>query len=397
MIVVYEITWPGLLHSPGNIGLVRMACQAYPDQKVWFIAEREQMAEMERQTAADGFTNLRMREIAIPPLEAGPYTRLRIEARSLFESFRSIDDGGPCLLIHSSITGTAAFVTDWMMRLRRGDSLRVLSILHGNANALGSWHPRNPVRHYLQLSSAVARYRMPRYRYAVIERSTRDALLAAQPSLAGMVDYFPHTVDPAETHSAEAPAATPVRFGFLGLATRAKGFPQFLALARAAGTTHGEACSFHLIGRLHREMTGEDLSVLTGPASETPLPRTDYLAGVAALHYVVLPYAGEYYRAAASGVLFDAIANRKPVIAMRFPFVEQLFEEYGDIGELCDDEAGMLEAVCRAATAFDQDRYAAQAQRLQRIGADRDPAKLAGHFKRVVEQGFPGLLERRAA
>ena len=60
------------------------------------------------------------------------------------------------------------------------------------------------------------------------------------PLLSGKVDALEHPISPAQVELPAAELVEPIRFGFLGLADKAKGFPVFVELADRTTDRYGE-------------------------------------------------------------------------------------------------------------------------------------------------------------
>lgn len=58
-------------------------------------------------------------------------------------------------------------------------------------------------------------------------------------------------------------------------------------------------------------------------------------------------YSKEKYKLTASGAIFDAINNRKPIVALKNDYFNYLFEKFGPIGFLCDTIYEMKETIER--------------------------------------------------
>jgi hypothetical protein len=107
-----------------------------------------------------------------------------------------------------------------------------------------------------------------------------------------------------------------------------------------------------------------------------------------------LPFRRGYYDFSASGALIDAVTWLKPVITTRVPLSEQFFAESGEIGFLCEDEAGMEAAVETVLTEVNPERYARQIDALRTARDARRTEVLAASYREAVELGFPRLLEQ---
>jgi hypothetical protein len=121
------------------------------------------------------------------------------------------------------------------------------------------------------------------------------------------------------------------------------------------------------------------------PPNAGPIPRRAYIDQVNQQHYVCAFYEPEYYRLGASGVLLDAIAHRKPVIVTDIPFARDLFDRFGDIGDICRSQAELVEAITRASTAADPTRYRRQIENLDNVAAAREIAVLAPRLRSIVD------------
>ncbi len=206
--------------------------------------------------------------------------------------------------------------------------------------------------------------------------------------------YLPLPVNLAELpDQSTAKIGLPLRIGFVGQATHAKGFDVFLALARDLKARHGERIAFHLVGRAVPGTDLGTLGVLADPPTTEHLSRAEFVARLATMHYVLLPFREGYYDLSASGALIDAITWLKPVIATGVPLVRHLFERFGEIGFAGDGESGLRQAIDTVMADMDQGRYEAQVAALGRVRDSRRPEILAETYHALVASGFAGLLD----
>jgi glycosyltransferase involved in cell wall biosynthesis len=291
-----------------------------------------------------------------------------------------------------SSTPTAIFAASWLTKLLKGRKLGVQVGLHGNANDISGWRTRNPLLRQFDLVSALAASHSSRLRYLVLERAIRDELQRQIPALASRVDILPLPVNIDEFDlAARLPLREPVKIGFVGVATPAKGIDIYLRIAADLKRKYGARMEFHHVGRV---LPGTDLSAfscLDHPVSEAQLPRDEFIRRVSELHYFVFPYREGYYNLSASGALIDAITWRKPVIATALPFVTQIFDEFGDVGYLCADEAEIRAALDDVMT-LDQARYDRQMRALTRARESRTPAHLALSYREILKEQYRGLF-----
>jgi hypothetical protein len=235
-------------------------------------------------------------------------------------------------------------------------------------------------------------------RLLVLEHAIRRTLHRNAPVAGGIADVLPHPINPAEAREAEANHLTaPLRFGLVGQATKSKGITPFLDLAQRFALTHPDGVRFHVVGNAPVGTDMAPFAVLDDPVPFGHLDRAEFLRKIRRLHYVCLLLQHQYYALSASGALMDALIWLRPVIATRVPIIVDLFDRFGDIGELCDDVDAAYAAIARLADHPDPARYERQVENLRRARESRLPSGLAGEYRALTETGFPGLLSQPAA
>lgn len=402
MILVFETNWTGTVHVPGNSATVQVIAQAFPGQTVRVHAAADHLAELRRDPAFAALANVETVAVAVPAQHPGRLhlvsaRRFRGEFALLRAALKRVPADAPVLVMLLSATSTALFAASWAVRLagrRRRAAAAVQIGLHGNLNDALGWRSRNPLRRRFDLAAALAAP-PPRLRFLVLEEAIRDAMRRFAPLAAARTDVLPLPVNPGEDAAIAAapiPLTAPLRIGFVGTATAAKGIDIFLDLARRLGARFGGRIAFHLVGRALPGGDPARFAALAEPVGTAQLPRAEFLRRLARLHYVLLPYQPGYYDLSASGALLDAVTWRKPVIALRVPIAAAMFAAADQpIGVLCDDAAGLEEAVADIATRMDAGRYAREVAALERLRAARQPAALAARYAALVRAGFPEI------
>jgi hypothetical protein len=397
MILVFEMTWPGPIHAPGNSATIQTIALAYPREEVRVFADPSHIAELRKDAALTGYANVTFRPIALYPHLFGKthivsWGRFRREMATLWQGVATLPRDKRCLVMLISATPTAILAARWLARLGRG-RIGVQVGLHGNLNDINGWRPRNPLTRAFDLRSALSARYPPMFSFLVLEEGIKLALADSIPAVADRVQVLPLPINTTELpQQHDIDLVPPVRIGLVGQATRAKGIDLFLDVARDFKARHGHRVEFVLVGTA---TAGSDLSafgMLEDPVTIEALPRDQYLARLAKLHYVFLPLQAQYYKLSASGALIDAITWLKPVIATRLPIVEALFRRFGDIGALCDDAAAMRAALEVVVSALDPARYQRQVEALRVVRASRSPAALAADYRAMVQGLCPGLL-----
>ncbi len=402
MILVFEPSWTGTTHAPGNSATVQIVARAFPDQQVRLHAEESHLAEMRRDEALMALPNLALAPAAISERFQGrPHIvsarRALREFTLIRDALRQVPPDEPCLVFLLSTTATASFAAAWAARLSGRKRIGVQVGFHGNLNdAVAGWRPRNPLARLFDTRAALeARHAVP-LRFLVLEEAIRSAMGRLMPGIEARIDVVPLPVNTAEVPAAAAtpPSPPPVRIGFVGLGTPDKGMDVFLDVAKRIRARHGtEAVEFIHVGRIAPHADPADFALLAHPPATAQLPRAEFVARLASLHHVFLPFRRGYYDLSASGALIDALTWLKPVITTRVPLTEQFFAEYGEIGVLCEDEAGLEAAVEAAVTQPDPARHASHVEALRAARETRRVEALALRYAAVVRLGFLGLFD----
>lgn len=340
MITVTEpIIW-GDEHVPVNTGLLETVVRAFPGERVRFWGEAGHIELIRALIDPKDGARVEFRETRLPPRDAGFKERLRQDAG--FVGRLMEEAAGSHLILASSCPSLIAALK---VRGLRTSVRSVHIVLHGNLTVLWSWRSRNPLTRLTDLRTAMGLPSRLPVRYFVMEPAIRGELLATLPRLNPLdVRLLPHPVSSVEASlEGRGDLETPVRIGFMGAASAEKGFGSFLDIARRAA---GPETEFHAVGRLGADMAGQDLGVLaTKPLAAGKVGRADYVQRLAGMHYVCMPYGAEHYRYSPSGVLADALALARPIMAFDLPIFRDLFDRFGDIGHLCRNEEEMAELI----------------------------------------------------
>lgn len=135
-----------------------------------------------------------------------------------------------------------------------------------------------------------------------------------------------------------------IRIGWVGVATDAKGFPIFNEISKYFAAKYPDHFSAHLIG-WHTFPIEEYPHIQFLSPPNVFVERSEFNNAVADLDYIVFFYDKEHYRYTASGAIFDAIQQRKLVIALRNDYFESIFNACGPIGFLCDTKEEIFQVI----------------------------------------------------
>src|SRR6202012_4154642 len=67
MILVFEMTWPGPVHVPGNSSTIQTIALAYPNEEVRVFGDADHVSELRKDPALTAYANVTFRPIALYP------------------------------------------------------------------------------------------------------------------------------------------------------------------------------------------------------------------------------------------------------------------------------------------------------------------------------------------
>jgi hypothetical protein len=392
MIAVCELSFLGRAHVPFNAGLLATIHAAFPKEDLWFYGSRAHIDELKKEVSQMLAGSIAWTEVDPPVPDATYFKRFVCEFKILRMVFGIL--GGKW---NSRLVLTSAYPSTVLaLKVVRGlmstpGSLQI--VLHGLSGVVGK-RSRRPIIRFQDMRTAVKLFGNRGIHYIVLEQSICDTAIRKLPSLAGKIDTLEHPISPSQTDLPPINLTEPIRFGFLGLADKAKGFPVFLETANHFGARYGKRVEFHAIGHLPTNcMTLNGAHALATKPQYTLMSREEFLNGVAPLHFIVLPHEATAYTLTASGVLLDAIAWAKPVIARKIPIFESMFNKHGDIGYLFGNNEE-LKDVIEGILQCNNSQYQRQIVQLRKARASRNPETLAEVYNAICTKAHDNSQAR---
>ena len=360
-LLVAEPTFRGEDHAAVNAAFLQALTLAVGPA---VLAATRRQYEAMREAEPDALNAATWQEIGVMPAGGVKPGRILAQWRTLSAL---VAEHRPDFLVLLSAGPETLFVARALAL--RYPRLRLFLVLHGVlAHAIG-WRSRDPRRRLIDLQSGLRIARHQRIRLVVLEDYIRSAALRHR-----LGDAF--LVWPLPMVAREAPAVLPwavparLRIAWVGSANKQKGFDDYLTLRRHGGARY----DWPVAGRLSDEYDPAGLEGLEAPAGW--LDRPTLLARIRAADYAFVAFRGEY-EFTASGSLLDCINQRKPILAVRNTALDTLARQYGPIGHLCDDLAGVQALLDDEARLRDEAAYARFQAALDAIVRTRQPATLA--------------------
>jgi glycosyltransferase involved in cell wall biosynthesis len=376
MIVVCEpICW-GWEHVPINVGLLEIVGRAFPSREIVFYAEESHLANVKSQVRGPLARTISWRPIPRPRRHAPLRERFYADVMLVWRMLRVARNDSEGYLLLCSGTPEMVLTAKTLMRLgaARGKALQI--VCHGGLATLRGWRSRNPFLRMRDWRSALTVGNSRSIQFILLEEPIRKTVVGLFPAVERHLAGLDHPIPPIEPSETEIEFGTPFRFGFLGLATEAKGFHAFLEMASVLKSRFGDRVEFHAIGTTPPDSVAPPMDALAVKPAVAKANRSDFARAVQQLHYVCLPYQGVQYELSPSGVLMDAIAYGKPMLSSGIPLVKDIFERFGDIGFLCTDTRNFCDTITEIVSKADERHYRAQVRALRAVRESRTSAAL---------------------
>jgi hypothetical protein len=379
LIMISDPCNTGYSHANFNIGLIEVIRRSFPNDLIRFFGDQTHINALKEIAITLGTHS----NMELVPLASVKWTwRPEINAIRFFLYLANLMmlAQGPVrfVVISHGLTSTIPIVQlmQWIVRFV-SCSVRVYIVLHGEISELLNAVPkRRWIRRYFSARQRLAGAFSPSLKLIVLEEPIAAKLLTLIPSLSTSLNVLPHPLPPT-TAILNPPHIPPIVVGFPGLATAAKGFGVFLEMAK----TKCHNVQFWAIGMRHSSTDNLCLTPLDRLPSREPLTYDEYVSLLLICHYVCLPYTGSYYSFSASGSLMDAIALRRPVVALRSPLIDYLSMKYGPLGFIFEHADQLISFSSSLCCHHAQGGYKSFQQALDRVAMDRTYQELAKRFR----------------
>jgi hypothetical protein len=199
--------------------------------------------------------------------------------------------------------------------------------------------------------------------------------------------FFPHPLRIEEALSTGKKLSLPVKIGLAGIASPDKGFTEFRELAARLKKKYPGCFEFHAIGKRHPSNQDMDFRDLDTAPCERQLERTDFLKQIDNMHFLFFWPTGEYYKNASSGVFYDAVNRKIPLLSKSDIAVFQ--PSVRSMGIICETLQELELAISQVA----EDQYQSYSAGLSNFSRNFEHDALVARFRSLVENFTDGTRE----
>jgi len=370
------------MHLPFNSGFLQTLRAAYPQATISFHAGTAHVQELNKLLPA----TLSLHKAGLSPysLPAGKSRHSprasNMAAQMCFAQVAALERRNPADLT-ILLGGEAGILRFFRRHFSKLSQKPLVYILHNYLGAAIGWRSRNPyVRHYDFISEFKRPLPAGQY-WACLESYISDVARHLAPKNDGQIITLPHPILPEHIPKADPSVTRPLKIGFLGFCSRAKGFHRFVKIANRLA---GPMVEFHAIGTASPDYDHINIDSLSRKPHKNSLNRANYLQALGDMDYILLPLS-RAYDYTASGTLMDAVAAAKPVLLPqdgRPSLLAKFAGAHAPIGpDIADDDAVirfLQHGAGEAAYAHWQDNLCA-------LCAARHPTHICGNYKSALD------------
>ena len=379
-ILIIEPACTGNVHLSFNLGLLRTVATAYPDAEIVCIGDREQQALM-LPLLDNGVLNRcafrpwqTYRDLDTTPSHvAARLYRLLAAGRS--DLFRAD------LIVMSAIAATCLRA---LQLLPRPSTQTLQLFFHGNLNDLSGWRSRNPLRRTSDFFSNIKRAAASHTQMIVLEKHVHRSAVEAHPWLKNSLHSMPLPQLSEEVLKTRKSLTTPIKVGFAGVASPAKGFLKFLTFAKNLKTRFPGRYEFHAIGMVHPDSRSAGLDLLDTKPAADQYDRTEFLKQIDQMHFLFLWPDESYYAFAASAVFYDAVNRGIPLISPHDPKLLRTGAENMGIS------VATLDVAIATLAATTADEYAGYTAALNEIAIEMSEEKCVAQYLAITTDSIVG-------
>lgn len=401
-IVFLEPTWRGQTHAQINASMINIIRGSFPKIPAKLLAEEEHISVVEKYL--NPLQPILKEEIKISNVFYGKtglflWRRMFREGVNLVTAISSRPKEKVHLVLLSA-NSTALAIAKLLAKFWP-KKLIVQAVMHGNLNEINGWQTKHPIKRQFGMARVLSRTLPKNMRLILSEEGIYRSLVEKFPHLAASCDVIPHPLcmQEMQTPSLDVHPATPlprpIRFGLVGQATQAKGFPTFIEVAKQIAVTHPLRAEFCLAGMFTPQEDPSLVRLLSRDTNPNGLSRDEFTRMMASLHYVILPLGESYYKFSPSGALVDAMTFGKPIIATKTPTTEDLFNRFPGIGYLCNDGDHILSVTKEILDNFSWGVYLKQVSAVLEARKERTQKSLSRKYAQLILKRFPDFVATR--
>jgi len=345
LILICEPQFKGFEHSQFNAALITAVNNAFPNEKILFLSEKDHMSNIRKILDKNSIKiDFQYEEINVIPQNLIDPIRFPRELILFNHIFNIASKFNSNKVIISNIRRPS--IVSIKLLIRKFKDINCYIVLHGILESIHN-SPLKLTEIPFWFHFWLSIRNIDRLRYIVLGDSIKEELLKKIPSLESYILSIDHPYFFSEENFNTTPNQKVVRFGFFGFGSIRKGIDLFFKLSNNIKNMETRfKPEFILIGSVQNQKLGpftykkvdilNDSSAII-PSHKKPLSMEDFEMYAKTIDYALILHSPQENSLTPMASFFDALSYLKPIIALKNPFLKYYFNQMGGIGYLCKD------------------------------------------------------------
>ena len=360
MIYIIEPQCYGVEHSIGNAAFLHLLKEMYPNEKIIFFAENCHLSNVKNIALLDEVEYI---EIKIPKKGLGSIKRFSRDFLLAKEILKNAKNNDVNRILFTSFTTPGLVSLKFLLFFYYNTKVSIIP--HSILETLYIKKSNNINDIVFNFNFWVKNFNTKRIKYIILGKPIENNLMKIEPNIINYSICFdlPYLYS---NYNKIIENKNFKIFGYLGSLSTYKGGESFLKLTNNQFKNLVYKPKFQIIGKVLSESLNKNIGDNVQVISRSiDLTRTEFDLHLSNVDYCVFCFSSLSYKLRASGTIFDSLSYLKPIISLRNDFFEYYFNEFGDIGYLCDSISEMEQVISLILNGKQEQRYLLQVENLK--------------------------------
>lgn len=325
MILAYEPFLTGLEHLGFNSMFLEIVSKCFSDDEIVFYAEKGHVAEI---TKLNKYSNVHFEELDVVPADNKIKALVKEfkNEKYLAKKYKNRVDR---IIIFNSHPHTMYFAKRFF------GNRKISFVVHGSLEEILKKKHIWQVGYYNKF--AFNYKNNSNYQYIVLGDSIRKNALEYLPFIAEQLVAIPHPIFSNSYENKERTTNDKLQIGTIGTGSLEKHSELLFELEKILEENKIRNIELYHIGGYLNIIPPENTSVIVCGGVKEKLSQEEYTKRINDLDMLLFFFDKNSYKLTASGALADAINFKKPIIAIKNDYFQNIFDTVGRFGYLVED------------------------------------------------------------
>ncbi len=340
--IIIEPKYRGNEHIGVNVAFLAIANEKYPNEKIVFYAEKEQLLNIKKaaQDKNVDLSNIEFKEIEPEPQRIPDILNILHCFNTISKLIKLAKETSTDKII--SLSASRPFLYSLKLHLALNPNIKFTTIIHADLELIKTRPPVFPFgKFFYWIKWAFLFGNKNNLKYIILGDSIKENTLKIIPSIEPYITSVDHPYFFEEEYKYTPFQNETVSFASLGAARRVKNSNLFFKLAKnIENTKTSNNAIFSVIGYIRDKQLdslADACNNLFVASKGEPIDRANFNALIKKVDYAVFFFDKNSYKLTASGTMCDCLSFCKPFISIKNDYFQYYFEKFGAMGYLADN------------------------------------------------------------